>query len=154
MKKKTRKAVSLDTDLVLLADKEISNLSEFFNNVLRAYFSTGDLSYDDLQYQYLSNNRRINECRVNNVLIRAKLNELEETIESSTRDKGMVWRKVWTPFSTTETIDPVALSEAVNVLGYDESELKVILENSVVYCEDNDCYDRFNDWDMVVECVL
>ena len=129
---KEKATISLDSEVLEKARKQIPNLSGFIEECLKQYLGIG--------YNLIPTSKmhELVEGISKNQLDLYLMNEREHIEEAKTKaakqEINLAWRKLYTTYRDTRTIDEQLLSNAVEVLGVPELELTDIVEVCYAFC--------------------
>ena len=123
---KEKATISLDSEVLEKARKQIPNLSGFIENCLRNYLGIGNGLVNTSNIHEL--NETISKCQLELYLMNERSN-IEEAQQKAAKDEiNLAWRKLYATYRDTRTIEPRLLENAVKVLGVSSEELVDIVE--------------------------
>ena len=144
----TKKDVTLtiDQDILEPARKQIPNLSQFFENCLKAY-----LGVDINTLFYTSNAQEaldtIKQAQTSLYLL-IERNNVEENIKKAEHDEiNLAWRKLYAEYRDTKHINKTQRQNSSKILNIPEEELTDIVE--VTYVFRNETKIDITEWEEV-----
>ena len=123
---KEKATISLDSEVLDKARKQIPNLSGFLEECLKQYLGIGNnLTPTSKMYELVEN---ISKSQLELYLMNERSN-IEEAQQKAAKDEiNLAWRKLYATYRDTRTIEPRLLENAVKVLGVSSEELIDIVE--------------------------
>jgi hypothetical protein len=123
---KEKATISLDSEVLDKARKQIPNLSGFLEECLKQYLGIGNnLTPTSKMYELVEN---ISKSQLELYLMNERSN-IEEAQQKAAKDEiNLAWRKLYATYRDTRTIEPRLLENAVKVLGVSSEELVDIVE--------------------------
>ena len=139
---KEKATISLDSEVLDKARKQIPNLSGFIEECLKQYLGLGNnLTPTSKMYELVEN---ISKSQLELYLINERSN-IEEAQEKAAKDEiNLAWRKLYATYRDTRTIEPRLLENAVKVLNVSSEELVDIVE--VLFAFRNSTDIDVTDW--------
>jgi hypothetical protein len=123
---KEKATISLDSEVLEKARKQIPNLSGFIENCLKNYLGIGNGLVNTSNIHEL--NETISKCQLELYLMNERSN-IEEAQQKAAKDEiNLAWRKLYATYRDTRTIEPRLLENAVKVLNVSSEELVDIVE--------------------------
>lgn len=148
---KEKATISLDSEVLEKARKQIPNLSGFIENCLRNYLGIGNGLVNTSNIHEL--NETISKCQLELYLMneRSHIDEVKQKAEK--QEINLAWRRLYTTYRDTKTIDKHLLEHAVETLEVSAEELTDIVEVCYVFSRDDnvdvtewmDVYERYGD---------
>jgi hypothetical protein len=123
---KEKATISLDSEVLDKARKQIPNLSGFLEECLKQYLGIrNNLTPTSKMYELVEN---ISKSQLELYLMNERSN-IEEAQQKAAKDEiNLAWRKLYATYRDTRTIEPRLLENAVKVLGVSSEELVDIVE--------------------------
>ena len=123
---KEKATISLDSEVLEKARKQIPNLSGFLEECLKNYLGIGNGLINTSNIHEL--NETISKCQLELYLMNERSN-IEEAQQKAAKDEiNLAWRKLYATYRDTRTIEPRLLENAVKMLGVSSEELVDIVE--------------------------
>ena len=141
---KEKATISLDSEVLEKARKQIPNLSGFIEECLRNYLGIGNnLTPTSKMHKLVET---ISKSQLELYLINKKGN-IEEAQEKAAKEEiNLAWRRLYTNYRDTRTIDKNLLNNASEILGVSVEELTYIVEVCLVFSmRDNVDVTEWND---------
>ena len=141
---KEKATISLDSEVLEKARKQIPNLSGFIEECLRNYLGIGNnLTPTSKMHKLVET---ISKSQLELYLINKKGN-IEEAQEKAAKEEiNLAWRRLYTNYRDTRTIDKNLLNNATEILGVPGEELTDIVEVCLVFSmRDNVDVTEWND---------
>ena len=141
---KEKATISLDSEVLDKARKQIPNLSGFIEECLRNYLGIGNnLTPTSKMHKLVET---ISKSQLELYLINKKGN-IEEAQEKAAKEEiNLAWRRLYTNYRDTRTIDKNLLNNASEILGVSVEELTDIVEVCLVFSmRDNVDVTEWND---------
>ena len=142
---KERVNISIDTELMEKARKEIPNLSGFVEECLSHYFGYADGTFPIGNINDITD--KIGKLQVDLFLINQNYDMETAMKEAENFEKDKAWRFLWNDYRIRLIPDEQLMNTAVETLGIDEDTLEDILDE--VY-EAKDSVDT-EEWNTVKE---
>ena len=152
---KERTNISIEKDLLELAKENIPNLSNFFEECLRAYFKF-TTENDEQRGEELR--KAWEDFHRANLEIHLLMNvdtENKHLEKMQDKNKKLAWLGIWKTYKFTQTYQPHAMEEACKVLNLTERELKEVMEDTLFeYSKDKTKAYIFDSWKYIEENFL
>ena len=142
---KEKATISLDSEVLEKARKQIPNLSGFVEECLKQYLGIGNNLLPTSKMHELVENISKSQLELHLMNERGNIEEAKE--KAAKQEINLAWRKLYTTYRDTRTIDEQLLSNAVEVLGVPSQELSDIVEVCYVFSR-NDEVD-VTEWEEV-----
>jgi hypothetical protein len=129
----TKEAVklSIDSEVLEKAKKQIPNLSGFLEECLKQYLGIGhNLVYTSQMHELIE---QIGDAQLQLYLMNERSHIEENKKKAAKQEINLAWRKLYTTYRDTRTIDEHLLQNAVEVLGVSGEELTDIVEVCFVF---------------------
>lgn len=145
--------LTIDEDIIDKAKKQIPNISSFVEECLRQYLGVGNnLAPTSKMHELIEN---ISKSQLELYLINERGNIEEAKEKAAQQEINLAWRRLYTEYRDTKTINPDKLKYASETLGVSQEELTDIVEVCDVFCRrDNvdvtewvDVYKQYGDND-------
>ena len=133
---KEKATISLDSEVLEKARKQIPNLSGFIENCLRNYLGIGNGLVNTSNIHEL--NETIGKCQLELYLMNERGNIAEAKEKAEKQEINLAWRHLYTEYRDTRTINQDKLKHAVEVLGVNPEELTDIVEVCYVFSRNSD----------------
>ena len=133
---KEKATISLDSEVLEKARKQIPNLSGFIENCLRNYLGIGNGLVNTSNIHEL--NETISKCQLELYLMNERGNIAEAKEKAEKQEINLAWRHLYTEYRDTRTINQDKLKHAVEVLGVTSEELTDIVEVCYVFSRNSD----------------
>ena len=133
---KEKATISLDSEVLEKARKQIPNLSGFIENCLRNYLGIGNGLVNTSNIHEL--NETISKCQLELYLMNERGNIAEAKEKAEKQEINLAWRHLYTEYRDTRTINQDKLKHASEVLGVDSEELVDIVEVCYVFSRNSD----------------
>ena len=133
---KEKATISLDSEVLDKSRKQIPNLSGFIEECLKQYLGIGNNLIPTSKMHELVEGISKNQLELYLMNEREHIQEVKE--KAAKQEINLTWRRLYTTYRDTRTIDEHLLSNASEVLGVPGEELSDIVEVCYVFCrEDN-----------------
>ena len=142
---KERVNISIDTELMEKARKNIPNLSSFIEECLKHYFGYAEGTFPIGNINDIT--EKIGKLQVDLFLINQNYDMETAMKEAEEFEKDKAWRFLWNDYRARLIPDELLMAAAVKELGIDEETLEDLLDE--VY-EAKDTVDT-DSWDAVYE---
>lgn len=133
---KEKATISLDSEVLEKARKQIPNISGFIEECLRNYLGMGNGLVNTSNIHDL--NETISKCQLELYLMNEKGNIQEAQEKAAQQEINLAWRHLYTEYRDTRTINQDKLKHAVEVLGVGAEELTDIVEVCFVFSRKDD----------------
>ena len=144
---KERTTITIDSEILEQSKKQIPNLSAFIEECIKQYLGIGNNLIPTSKVHEL--NETISKCQLELYLMNER-EHIEDAKEKAAKHEiNLAWRKLYTTYRDTRTIDEQLLSNASEVLGVSSQELSDIVEVCYVFSR-NDEVD-VTEWEEVYE---
>ena len=128
---KEKATISIDSEVLDKARKQIPNISGFIENCLRNYLGVGnELTPTNKMHELVET---ISKCQLELYLMNEKGNIEKEKEKAELHEINFAWRQLYTEYRDTHTINQDKLKHASEVLGVPVDELTDIVEVVFVY---------------------
>ena len=118
--------LSIDAEVLEKAKKQIPNMSNFFENCLKQYLGIGNNLLPTSKMHELM--ETISKSQLELYLLNER-NKIEENIEKAKQNEiNLSWRRLYTEYRDTRTINQDKLQHASETLKVDKEELIDIVE--------------------------
>jgi len=144
---KEKATISLDSEVLEKARKQIPNLSGFVEECLKQYLGIGNNLLPTSKMHELVENISKSQLELHLMNERGNIEEAKE--KAAKQEINLAWRKLYTTYRDTNTIDEYLLSNAVEVLGVPEVELTDIVEVCHAFCRRDEV--DVTEWEEVYE---
>ena len=143
---KKRVELSIEEEVIEKAKQQIPNLSQFFENCLKAYLGThiNSVFYTSNAQETLNT---IKDAQTALYLMTERNNVEDNIKKAEAHEINLAWRRLYTHYRDTRTINKNYLEHAVEVLGVPEVELTDIVEVCFAYSRNSDV--DVTDWSAV-----
>lgn len=145
---KKRIELTIEEELLETAKKQIPNMSQFFENCLKAY-----LGQDINSLFYTSNAQEALDTIKNAqtaLYLLTERNDIEENMQKAAKQEiNLAWRRLYTEYRDTRTINQDKLQNASNILNVNPEELTDIVEVCFVFSRDDQV--DVTEWSEVYE---
>ena len=133
---KEKATISLDSEVLEKARKQIPNLSGFIENCLRNYLGIGNGLVNTSNIHEL--NETISKCQLELYLMNERGNIKEAKEKAAKQEINLAWRKLYATYRDTRTIDETLLNNASEILKVDKVELSDIVEVCYAFSRNSD----------------
>lgn len=144
---KEKATISLDSEVLEKARKQIPNLSGFVEECLKQYLGIGNNLLPTSKMHELVENISKSQLELHLMNERGNIEEAKD--KAAKQEINLAWRKLYTTYRDTNTIDEYLLSNAVEVLGVPEVELTDIVEVCHAFCRRDEV--DVTEWEEVYE---
>ena len=128
---KEKATISIDSEVLDKARKQIPNISGFIENCLRKYLGVGnELIPTNKMHELVET---ISKCQLELYLMNEKGNIEKEKEKAELHEINFAWRQLYTEYRDTRTVNQDKLKHASEVLGVSCDELTDIVEVVFVY---------------------
>lgn len=131
---KEKATISIDSEVLEKARKQIPNISGFIENCLRNYLGIGNGLVNTSNIHEL--NETIGKCQLELYLMNKRGNIKEAQEKAAKEEINLAWRYLYTEYRDTRTINQDKLKHAVKILGVPAEELVDIIEVCFVFSRD------------------
>ena len=128
---KEKATISLDSEVLDKARKQIPNLSGFIEECLKQYLGIGNNLIPTSKMHQLV--ETISKSQLELYLMNERSNIDEAKEKAAKQEINIAWRKLYTTYRDTRKIDETLLNNAVKVLGVSGEELSDIVEVCFVF---------------------
>ena len=136
--------LTIDEEIVGKAKKQIPNISAFVEDCLKNYLGIGNGLINTSNIHEL--NETISKCQLELYLMNEKGNIKEAQEKAAKEEINLAWRRLYTNYRDTRTIDKNLLNNATEILGVPGEELTDIVEVCLVFSmRDNVDVTEWND---------
>ena len=118
--------ISIDPEILEKAKKQIPNLSAFVEECLKQYLGIGNGLVNTSNINEL--NETISKCQLELYLMNERGNIEEAKEKAAKQEINLAWRRLYTTYRDTRTIDETLLTNASEILEVDKVELTDIVE--------------------------
>ena len=118
--------LTIDEDVVEKAKKQIPNISAFVENCIKNYLGIGNGLVNTSNIHEL--NETISKCQLELYLMNERGNIKEVKEKAAKQEINLAWRRLYTTYRDTRTIDETLLTNASEILEVDKVELTDIVE--------------------------
>ena len=144
---KEKATISIDSEVLDKARKQIPNISGFIENCLRNYLGVGnELTPTNKMHELVET---ISKCQLELYLMNEKGNIEKEKEKAELHEINFAWRQLYTEYRDTRSINQDKLKHASEVLGVPVDELTDIVEVVFVYRDTGNV--DVTDWFSVYE---
>ena len=133
---KEKATISLDSEVLEKARKQIPNLSGFIEECLKNYLGIGNGLINTSNIHEL--NETISKCQLELYLMNEKGNIKEAKEKAAKQEINFAWRKLYTTYRDTRTLDETLLNNASEILKVDKVELTDIVEVCYAFSRNSD----------------
>ena len=127
--------LSIDSELLEKAKKQIPNISAFLEECLRNYLGIGEhLVHTSNMYELIET---ISKCQLELYLMNEKKHIEESKQKAQQQEINLAWRHLYTEYRDTRTINQDKLQHAVTILNVPGEELEDIVEVCYVFSRDD-----------------
>lgn len=135
----TKEAIklSIESEVLEKAKKQIPNMSNFFENCLLAYLGMDNQSlfYTNDAQEAIDTIRNAQTA----LYLLTERNKIEENIKQAEQDEiDFAWRRLYAEYRDQRVINPDKLKHASEILGVDQEELQDIVEVCYAYSRNNE----------------
>ena len=133
---KEKATISIDSDVLEKARKQIPNLSGFLENCLKNYLGIGNSLVPVFKMNELT--ETISKCQLELYLMNEQ-NKIEENIKKAAADEiRIAWMKLYAEYRDQRIINQDKLKHASETLNVPEEELIDIVEVCYAYSRDGE----------------
>jgi hypothetical protein len=144
---KKRIELSIDEDILEQGKKQIQNMSAFFEECLKQYLGIGpNLVYTSQMHELIE---QIGDAQLQLYIMNERSHIEENKKKAAKQEINLAWRKLYTTYRDTRTIDETLLENAVKTLGVPSEELRDIVEVCFVFSRDDEV--DVTEWSEVYE---
>ena len=144
---KEKATISLDSEVLEKARKQIPNLSGFIEECLKQYLGIGyNLIPTSKMHELVEG---ISKNQLDLYLMNERGNIEENKKKAAKQEINLAWRKLYTTYRDTKTIDETLLKNAVEILNVPELELTDIVEVCHAFCRRDEV--DVTEWEEVYE---
>ena len=144
---KEKATISLDSEVLEKARKQIPNLSGFIEECLKQYLGIGyNLIPTSKMHELVEG---ISKNQLDLYLMNERGNIEEAKAKAAKQEINLAWRKLYTTYRDTKTIDETLLKNAVEILNVPELELIDIVEVCYAFCRRDEV--DVTEWEEVYE---
>ena len=118
--------LTIEEDIVEKAKKTIPNVSGFVEECLKQYLGIGNNLIHTSKMNELV--ETIGKCQLELYLMNERGNIEEAKEKAAKQEINLAWRRLYTTYRDTRTIDETLLTNASEILGVDKVELTDIVE--------------------------
>jgi hypothetical protein len=118
--------LTIEEDIVEKAKKTIPNVSGFVEGCLKQYLGIGNNLIHTSKMNELV--ETIGKCQLELYLMNERGNIEEAKEKAAKQEINLAWRRLYTTYRDTRTIDETLLTNASEILGVDKVELTDIVE--------------------------
>lgn len=118
--------LTIEEDIVEKAKKTIPNVSGFVEECLKQYLGIGNNLIHTSKMNELV--ETIGNCQLELYLMNERGNIEEAKEKAAKQEINLAWRRLYTTYRDTRTIDETLLTNASEILGVDKVELTDIVE--------------------------
>lgn len=137
--------LSIDSDLLEKAKKQIPNISKFVEECLKQYLGIGNNLISTSKMNELT--ETISKCQLELYLMN-EMSHIEEAKQKAEQDEiRIAWMKLYTEYRDTRTINQDKLQHASKTLNVGSEELVDIVEVCYAYSRDDGI--DVTDWNSV-----
>ena len=133
---KEKATISLDSEVLEKARKQIPNLSGFLEECLKNYLGIGNGLINTSNIHEL--NETISKCQLELYLMNERSNIKEAKEKAAKQEINLAWRKLYATYRDTRTIDETLLNNASEILKVDKVELSDIVEVCYAFSRNSD----------------
>lgn len=133
---KEKATISLDSEVLEKARKQIPNLSGFLEECLKNYLGIGNGLINTSNIHEL--NETISKCQLELYLMNERGNIKEAKEKAAKQEINLAWRKLYATYRDTRTIDETLLNNASEILKVDKVELSDIVEVCYAFSRNSD----------------
>ena len=144
---KKRVELSIEDEVIEKAKKRIPNISGFVETCLKQYLGIDNNLIPTSKMHELADT--IGKCQLELFLMNEREHIEEAKAKAAKQEINIAWRKLYTTYRDTRTIDEHLLSNASEVLGVPGEELSDIVEVCHVFCRDDNV--DVTEWEEVYE---
>ena len=139
--------LTIDEEVIEKAKKHIPNISGFVEECLKQYLGIGNNLIPVSKMHELVEGIGKNQLELHLMNERGNIEEAKE--KAAKQEINLAWRKLYTTYRDTNTIDEYLLSNAVEVLGVPKVELTDIVEVCHAFCRRDEV--DVTEWEEVYE---
>ena len=132
---KEKATISVDSEVLEKARKQIPNLSGFIEECLKQYLGIGYNLIPTSKMHELVEGISKNQLELYLMNERGNIEEAKE--KAAQQEINLAWRRLYTEYRDTRKIDDLLLKEASNVLEVPTDELADIVEVCFVFSRDD-----------------
>ena len=144
---KEKATISLDAEVLDKARKQIPNLSGFIETCLKQYLGIGNNLIPTSKMGELV--ETISKSQLELYLMNERGNIEEAKEKAAKQEINLAWRKLYTTYRDTRTIDESLLTNASEILGVSKVDLTDIVEVCFVFSRDDQV--DVTEWSEVYE---
>ena len=133
---KEKATISLDSEVLEKARKQIPNLSGFLEECLKNFLGIGNGLINTSNIHEL--NETISKCQLELYLMNERGNIKEAKEKAAKQEINLAWRKLYATYRDTRTIDETLLNNASEILKVDKVELSDIVEVCYAFSRNSD----------------
>ena len=133
---KEKATISLDSEVLEKARKQIPNLSGFLEECLKNYLGIGNGLINTSNIYEL--NETISKCQLELYLMNERGNIKEAKEKAAKQEINLAWRRLYATYRDTRTIDETLLNNASEILKVDKVELSDIVEVCYAFSRNSD----------------
>jgi len=133
---KEKATISLDSEVLEKARKQIPNLSGFLEECLKNYLGIGNGLINTSNIHEL--NETISKCQLELYLMNERGNIKEAKEKAAKQEINLAWRRLYATYRDTRTIDETLLNNASEILKVDKVELSDIVEVCYAFSRNSD----------------
>ena len=139
--------LTIDEEVIEKAKKHIPNISGFVEECLKQYLGIGNNLIPVSKMHELVEGIGKNQLELHLMNERGNIEEAKE--KAAKQEINLAWRKLYTTYRDTRTIDEHLLSNASEILGVPGEELSDIVEVCFVFSRDDGV--DVTEWEEVYE---
>lgn len=124
--------LTIDEEVIEKAKKHIPNISGFVEECLKQYLGIGNNLIPVSKMHELVEGIGKNQLELHLMNERGNIEEAKE--KAAKQEINLAWRKLYTTYRDTKTIDETLLKNAVEILNVPELELTDIVEVCYAFC--------------------
>lgn len=123
---KSKITVSIDSEVLEKAKKQMPNISEFFNECLKQYLGLADGSYPTADANDIVNDIAKSQAKLFILNQNYDYEKAQKEVEDEKINRAL--RKIWNEYHKNMSIDQQSMSEALEVLPVDAETLEDMLD--------------------------
>ena len=128
--------LSIDSELLEQAKRQIPNMSKFMEDCLKQYLGIGEaLIHTSDMYNLIE---EIGRCQLELYLMNERGNIEENKKKAAQQEINIAWRQLYTEYRDTKTINQDKLKHASEILNVPEEELTDIVEVCYVFSRNDE----------------
>ena len=139
--------LTIDEEIIKKAKKTIPNISGFVEECLKQYLGIGNNLAPTSKMSELV--ETISKSQFELYLMNERSHIEENKKKAAKQEINLAWRKLYTTYRDTRTIDETLLENAVKTLGVPSEELRDIVEVCFVFSRDDEV--DVTEWSDVYE---